>query len=407
VPTFHYAARDRAGRPQQGTQEAPSPAALVTALRDRGWLVLDVHPAASDDGSLVIADLVNPIAWLPPRSIDVELSLQQIAVMLRSGITLLAALETTAEHARRLRMQRIWKTVARRIQEGSSLADAMAEHRCFPHLAVQLVRVGEQTGNLEQVISRSAESLERRRMLRTSLLTALTYPAIVLVAAIGVSTFMILGVIPKLQVFLTAMGRRLPPMTQMLIDFSTFIRVNGPPILIGLVGVAVGMTLFYLWPPGRLILDRLLLRIPVVGRLLRLAATVLFARSLGVLIHSGITLVEGLRTVEQLHRNRYVSSLVAAARNAVLRGGSLAAPLAVRDAFMPMLSCMVAVGETAGTLDDVLEEVARFHEGQLQSAIRQFSAIIEPVIVIVVGAIVGFVYISFFMALFAAAGGPR
>jgi type IV pilus assembly protein PilC len=146
---------------------------------------------------------------------------------------------------------------------------------------------------------------------------------------------------------------------------------------------------------------------PVIGRLLRLAHTVQFARSLGVLIHSGITLVEGLRTVEGLHRNRYISSQVAAARNAVLRGVNLAAPLAVRDAFMPMLSCMVAVGETAGTLDDILEEVARFHETQLQSAIRQFSAIIEPAIVVVVGGIVGFVYISFFMALFSVAGGPR
>jgi type IV pilus assembly protein PilC len=229
----------------------------------------------------------------------------------------------------------------------------------------------------------------------------------VLVAAIGVSAFMIVGVIPKLQVFLTAMGRKLPPMTQLLIDISSAIQSHGLQLTLGLMAAIAALILVYLWPAGRLFLDRLLLRLPIVGRLLRLAATVLFARSLGVLIGSGITLVEGLRTVEQLLRNRYLSSQVAAARNAILRGGSLAAPLAARDAFMPMLSCMVAVGETAGTLDDVLEEVARFHESQLQSAIRQFSAIIEPAIVVVVGGIVGFVYISFFMALFAVAGGPR
>ena len=405
MPNFDFNARDPSGRQQAGSQDAVSSAALVSTLRERGWLVLDVQESAgpAEDWST----LLNPFSWLPPRSIDVEVSLQQIAVMLRSGITLLAALKTVAEQAARRSMRLIWQRVAERIQEGSTLGDALADHRCFPHLVVQLVRVGEQTGNLEPVVSRASDALEKRRLLRTSLLTALTYPAIVLLAAIGVTVFMIVGVIPKLQVFLKALGRKLPAMTQMLIDVSEAVQQHYVQGLIGFAAVVVGMIALYHWPPGRLFLDRFLLRLPIIGRLLRLATTVSFARALGALVRSGITLVEGLRTVEQLHRNRYVAERVASARNAVLRGGNLAEPLAAPDAFMPMLSRMVAIGETTGTLDDVLDEVARFHEGQLQSAIKQFSAIIEPVIVVVVGAIVGFVYISFFLALFAAAGGPR
>jgi type IV pilus assembly protein PilC len=406
MPTFTFTARDPAGRPQAGQQEAASAAALVNSLRERGWLVLDVKPAVADAGPDWLA-LLNPFAWLPPRSIDVEVSLQQIAVMLRSGITLLAALKTVAEQTGRASMRRIWENIAERIQEGSSFGDAAASHGCFSHLVVQLIRVGEQTGTLEPVLTRAAEALERRRNLRTSLLTALMYPAIVFFAAIGVTVFMIVGVIPKLRVFLAALGRKLPPMTQFLIDLSDAVQLYYVQGLIVFGAIVALLVAVYLWPPGRLFLDRWLLRLPVIGRLFRLAATVQFARSLGSLIHSGITLVEALRTVEGLFRNRYVSGQVAAARNAVLRGGSLAPPLAVHDAFMPMLARMVAVGETAGTLDDVLEEVARFHESQLQSAIRQFSAIIEPVIVVVVGAIVGFVYIAFFMALFAAAGGAK
>ena len=132
-----------------------------------------------------------------------------------------------------------------------------------------------------------------------------------------------------------------------------------------------------------------------------------FAHGLAILLRSGITLVEGLRTVELLHRNRWAAVTVAAARNAVLRGGNLAVPLAAPGVFMPMLPCMVAVGESAGTLDEVLEEVARFHENWLQTTIKLLSAIIEPVVIVVVGSIVGFVYIAFFVALFAVAGGPK
>src|SRR5262249_34452756 len=154
-----------------------------------------------------------------------------------------------------------------------------------------------------------------------------TYPAIVLLAAIGVTVFMVVGVIPKLQVFLTALGRRLPPMTQMLLDFSNYVNTHYPQILIGIAGSLATLIAVYLWPPGRFFIDRWLLRMPVIGRLFRLAATVLFARSLGALLRSGITLVEGLRTVEDLHRNRYLAARVTAARNAVLRGGGLAPEL--------------------------------------------------------------------------------
>jgi type IV pilus assembly protein PilC len=404
MPSFAYVARDSAGRPQRGTSEAASPGALVSSLRERGWLVLEVRPAQAD-GAAFEWWMLNPLQWLPPRSVDIELGLQQIAVMLKSGITLLAALKTVSEQSRRRTLGRIWEDVARRIQEGASLADSLALHRCFPHLVVQLVRVGEQTGSLELVINRGADAMERRRLLRTSLLTAMTYPSIVLLAAFGVSAFMVFGVIPKLQTFLSTLGRRLPPTTQLLLDISSALQTYFWQVAGGMVVVLIALVAVYLWPPGRLVIDHLLLRIPVIGRLLRLSATVLFARALGALVQSGITLVEGLRTVEQLFRNRYISATVAAARNAVLRGGTLADQLAGRDAFMPMLAPMVAVGETAGTLDDILDDVARFHENQLQSAIRQFSAIIEPVVIVVVGSIVGFVYISFFLALFAAAGG--
>jgi type IV pilus assembly protein PilC len=319
-------------------------------------------------------------------------------------LTLLNALTAVAEQAQRPKMGRIWSDVARRIQEGTSLADALGQHRRFSPMLVQLVRVGEETGELEPVLTRAANILEHRRQMLASLLTALAYPAIVLVAAIGVTAFMALNLIPKLERFLSTIGRRLPAMTQLLLDISQEVRIYTPHALLGLAAASAALVALYLWPPGRLWIDRILLRIPLVGALFRLAGTVSFASGLSALLHSGITLLEGLRTVERLQQNRYLARQVAVARDAVMRGDNLAPPLATKHAFMPMLSRMVAVGESAGTLDEVLEEVARFYEAQLQSTIRRFSVIVEPAIIVIVGGIVGFVYISFFMALFAAGG---
>lgn len=407
MPTFLFEARDSTGRPQRGTLEAASANALVSSLRQRGWLVLNVQAASDAVAPAAILARLNPFAWLPPRMVDVELSLQQIAVMLRSGLTLLTALRTVAEQARRQKLHRIWEHVAERIQEGASFADAMSAYRCFPRLVVQLVRVGEQSGSLELVLTRAAAAMESQRNLRTSLLTALAYPSIVLVMALGVTTLMLLVLIPKLQKLLQAFGRKLPAMTQMLLDLSTFVQTYLPHLLLGVLLISAALVLLYLWPPGRLALDRFILRVPLLGPIFRLAGTVTFAQGLGILTRSGITLLEGLRTVEQLHSNRYLASRVSQARLRVLQGSTLAEPLAASRAFMPMLSRMVAVGESAGTLDEVLDEVARFHEAQLQRAIRQLSVLVEPAIIVIVGGIVGFVYASFFIALFAAAGAVR
>src|ERR1051325_9735461 len=270
MPAFTFEARNGAGQRQQGTQDAPSAAEVCHTLRQRGWLLLSVKPAsdaAADAANWTViftwllgrdgqpaawGERLSPLAWIGPRSIDVEFSLQQMSVMLRSGLTLLAALKTIAEYARVRSMRKVWEDVAERIQQGSNLADAMEKHRCFSYMVLQMIRVGELTGTLDQVVARAAETLERRRLLKTQVLTALTYPAIVLVTAIGVSIFMIVSVIPKLRVFLEALGRKLPPITQSLLDVSAFFQTHGINILIGIFALTVVVTALYLWPPGRL-----------------------------------------------------------------------------------------------------------------------------------------------------------
>ncbi|MGE0433951.1 MAG: type II secretion system F family protein [Planctomycetota bacterium] len=404
MPEFDWNALDTAGNRQQGRSTAPAPTDVASELRDRGMLVLGIRPIEARANPVRSMPMPGLFDLLPIRSVHVELALHQIAVMLRSGLTLLATLQAVAEQSAHPRLGRVWRSVIARIEAGASLADSMQPHRCFSSLVVHLTRVGEQTGQLDAVLSRAAETLEQRRTLRTHLLTAMMYPAIVFISSISVALFLVMSVIPKVEVFLRATGRRLPGVTVALLDVSTWLQLNGRYVLIGSIAMAAGLIVLRRWQPGRIWTDHMLLRIPVFGALLRIAATASFSRSMSILLRSGVSLLESLRTSSGLLANQYMARVVDDARERVLAGSSLAPQLATPHAFLPMLPRMVAVGESAGTLDDVLDEVTRFHEMQLQSAIRRISALIEPLIILFVGSIVGFVYIAFFLALFAAGG---
>ncbi|MCH2127373.1 MAG: type II secretion system F family protein [Pirellulaceae bacterium] len=401
MPIYAFTARDANGTPREGTLEAASPNDAATELRDRGWLIISVNEQTATSPN---TSLLAKLPFLGPSSLHVEISLQQIAVMLRGGLTLLSSLNTCSEQAPRASMRRIWAEVIERIQEGASFSDALSEYSCIPDYAVRLIRVGEQTGVLESVLVQAAQMMTSRREAKRDLMTALAYPSIVVVAATGVTTYMVTYLIPKLSEFLRGIGKELPAMTQFLMDISEFVQQYGFAILGGILTTLVAFTLIYMSQSGRLACDRIALRLPIIGRIFRLSGTTTFSQCLGILVRSGITVLEGLVTVEQLHYNRFLAQTVQRARESVMQGRSLADTLKVKGAYMPLLTSMTAVAEQAGNLDEVLDEVSRFHENQLKSMIRQLAAWITPVVTIVVGGIVGFVYIAFFLALFAAAG---
>lgn len=245
--------------------------------------------------------------------------------------------------------------------------------------------------------------LEQRRKLRSQILTAMAYPSIVFIVTLGVAAFMVFHVIPKLQQFLRSMGKALPWMTQLLVDVTDFINTNvwyGVGIL---VAAMVTLVALRSWPRGRLVTDWLFLTIPVLGGAFRLGGTAAFARNLGTLIQSGVTVLDSMHSIQKLIANQYLASVVMGAREDVAQGRTLADALRSRAGFTPMLSRMIAIGESSGRLDEVLDEAARFYENQLQRSIRRLAALVEPAMLLAVGGIVGFVYISFFMALFAAA----
>jgi type IV pilus assembly protein PilC len=379
---------------------ATTAAEASAALRAEGHLLLSLTEAAP--ASAPHAPPPWHPAWLRPvRPFDIEIGLQQLSLMLKSGVSLLPALETVAEQSLSPRAARTWRRIRDAVSSGTSLSAAIAAHgRRFGAATIELVRVGEQTGELDTALLHAARQLESQRNLKTLLLNALAYPFFAVLLALAVSVFLVVGVIPKIAEFLETGGAALPASTQFLLDLSAALRARGPVILLALAALTALYLLLRALPAGRRALDTLSLRLPVTGRIRRLAGTAVFARAMGMLVQSGVTLLVSLDTARALLTNTRLADRVQSAREAVLRGGALAPALRPRHDLMPMLAQMVAVGETTGSLADAFTEVARFHEMMLAVAIKRFGAAIEPLLILLTGGLVGYVYIAFFMALF-------
>lgn len=399
--------KDRMGNRKTIARTAETKEDLVSSLRARGDIVLSVEivggPAESRDSGTV--PFWHP-SWLKPvTGFDIEMGFRQLASMLKSGVSLLVALQTVASQARHPRAANLWNSVYDEICAGKSLSDAMdARRKIFGAISVQLVRVGEHSGELDSSLSGAADQLESRRNLRMMVMNALAYPALATLMAIGVSVYLVVAVIPKIAEFLEQGGATLPAMTQMLVDLSGWMKMHGMGIVYCVAAFIAFAVIVRGVPRGREIFDSCMLKIPVAGRIMRLSGTAVFSKAMSLLLNSGVSLLESLSVTKSLLANSRLSRRIGDAYNQVMRGSALADALYEAREFMPMLPRMAAVGETTGSLGDSFAEVARFHELTLSITIKRFSVTIEPVMILVTAGIVGFVYISFFMALFSMAG---
>lgn len=401
MATFAFSARDESGQTQTGVVDATSASMVVSQLRDRGWMVLKIAQQLDATGASKSPGLLDGL--MGPRSVHVELSLRQLAVMLRGGISLLSAMQTVATQSDSKAIRTVYDRLIDEVQQGRSFSDALESQPGFPAFLVRLVRVGERTGIQETVLVQGAEMMRTRRETVREIATALSYPVIVLLAAGGATLYMVTTLIPKLTTLLQGLGKPLPPMTQSLVTVSNIFQEWGTTMLaIAGCGIIL-LVLAYLSPSSRIVIDRWVLRIPVIGKIFRLSGTLTFSQTLGTLINSGVTVLDSLVTVQQMHTNTYFASIVQRSRDAIIRGNNLADTLREKGAYMPLLATMTAVGEQSGNLDEVLEEVSTFHRSQLSGLISLLSAWVTPVIIVVVGSIVGYVYIAFFLGMFAIA----
>jgi type IV pilus assembly protein PilC len=238
----------------------------------------------------------------------------------------------------------------------------------------------------------------------TEVRMALAYPLVVTTAAIAIAAYLVLHVIPQLQVFLSAMGRDLPAMTQRLIDLSQWLQLHGVKLVAIGSGLLATLAIILYTPRSRNLWDRAILRLPIIGSVLRLSGTATLSKGLAVMMHSGIRLVEALQIATGMQRNRFLANLLVQADCGVRRGQPLAPFLSARGGFTPILSSMVEVAERAGNMDQTLSEVAKLCDTELKAKVKRLSRMVEPATIVISGGIVGYVYIAFFVALMSAGG---
>lgn len=405
---FTYQARDDAGRPQTGTTVAAGAEAAAEELRRRGWLIIELYESRNLETRAGAArrEKIQFLPFFRPRKREVERGLRQISLMLRNGLTLLVALRTVAENSLSRPSRALWNSVADSVETGSTFAESLQMWpREFSPLIVELARAGEFAGTLDVSLDRGADHMERARELRTRVLQALFYPAIVLTLTIVVALVMFVKVLPEMEKFLQTVNRKLPPLTENVLAISRFL--SAYIYHIGIVVIAAGVAVWILTrtPAARATLERFLLRVPILGTIRQLSSTILFSRSMAVLIGNGIGIVKSLELAGGILQNPVAAAVVRDARERIIGGGTLAESLGESRIFSPLLRRMISIGERSGALERIFEDAATFHESDLQRWIRTASALAEPVVTIAIGAVVGIVYTAFFLAVFAAAGG--
>jgi general secretion pathway protein F len=399
---FQYRAVDPQGKVVEGTIEAPEVPAVVARLHDRGLIPITIG-AAAEGARPRTRGALPTLPTLGRRRVkgrDLLVLTQELSALVSSGLPLDRSLATLAELADNAELKRIITEVLHAVQGGKSLAEAMSQHRVFPPLYVNMVRAGEIGGFLEQVLERLAEYLERAQALRDDVKSALTYP-VVLLCAMGASIAVLLVyVLPKFSSLFTDMGKALPLQARLLLALSDGLRGYWW-LFAGAVGAAVGSFRYSIRTPrGRYSWDQTKLRIALVGPLLRKMEVASLARTLGTLLKSGVPMLQALGIVKEIVGNQVISRAIGEVEVGVREGAGVAEPLARTGVFPALAVQMIAVGEETGRLDELLMRVAEHFDREVRTSIQQFTRLLEPVLILVMGLGVGFIVISMLSAIF-------
>lgn len=401
MPLFSYTALTASGSELAGKQQATDINMAMRDLRERGLRVLEIKPARGQSGFLGQANFSD---WLASqRSVSSSALIfffRQMSFMLRAGLPVMQALELANVQVSSSRLKLTIRLMLKDIEAGHALSLAMKKHKdVFPKMAVNLVLAGENTGDLDAIMERLAVHLEKKAAVRAHMINAMIYPTIVVIAAIGVATFMVVKIIPKFADFLLAQGKVLPPSTQALIDISIYVRANGIFIIAAAIAFIIAIILIYQTKRGRYFIDSSVLRIPVIGAMLTTGAMAQMTWALSTLLSSGVTVYQALKVTADLMGNRVYSDKLNNASEKILTGKDMANSLQHRQIPVLVLQ-MIAVGERTGSLDRILQEMGAYYEQLLETAIKRLSAMIEPAMILLIGGMVGFVYYAFFQALF-------
>ncbi|MFZ4586145.1 MAG: type II secretion system F family protein [Acidimicrobiia bacterium] len=395
--TYAYRVRDREGRIVEGQLEADSVPLVATKLRSMGYTPINIE---SKDTAALQRELKLPGANRVKLK-DVAVMSRQLATMINSGLPLLRALTILAEQTENKELARTVNAVRLDVERGASFSQALQKHpKAFNKLYVSMVRSGETSGTLESVLNRLSETLERQLELRRRVRSAMAYPVIVALLVSFITAAMLLFIVPQFETMYRDLGGQLPLPTRMLLAVSNVFRSSF--LIIIALGIAGGFG-FRKWiatEKGRAAWDAIKLRVPVFGALIRKTALARFSRTLAALTRSGVPILESLDIVAETSGNSVIAKAVRATQRAVKTGEPIAKPLEQHEVFPPMVVQMMAVGEETGALDEMLDKVADFYDQEVAATVDALTSLIEPLLIVVMGGIVGTMIICLYLPMF-------
>jgi len=398
MPIFIYKAINRAGRKISGDLDAPNLELAENTLLRRGYKQIKVKPKPKDifEGTFLEARV-------KPR--DMVIFSRQFATMINSGVPILQSLQVMCEQTENPRLRRKLYEIHNDVEGGSSLYDALTKHRdVFDDLYINMVNAGETGGVLDVVLNRLSEYIEKAANLKSKVKGAMIYPGVVAFVAVAVISIILIFVIPTFEQMFADFGSALPLPTLIVTNLSRWVKGNIGWIFLGLIGLGICFSMFYKWEKGKILVDRWLLFLPLFGPLLRKVAVARFSRTFSTMMASGVPILYALEIVAKTAGNKTVELGVMEARKSISEGQTLNEPLDATGVFPPMVIHMLSIGETTGTLDSMMAKVADFYDDEVDVAVSTLTSLIEPVMIVFLGAIIGGLVISMYLPIFKIAG---
>jgi type IV pilus assembly protein PilC len=394
--TFSYQARDMSGKIVSGIQDALNEDNAVTSLMSRGLMVLSLQAKAS-------ATKARKKSWTVKET-DLVLFTRQLSTMIEAGISLvqaMTALYDQCDPKRQKSLRHIISDVTTRVQGGETFHESIAKHpRVFDRLFISMVKAGEHGGLLAEILDRLAGFLEASARLRKKVKSAMTYPVIVICIAMAITTFLIVKVVPIFGEIFKDFGSKLPAPTQFLIDVSDFMRGEWYFLILIIGGTFFGIRTFLRSKGGKQLWDKWKLKLPVFGPLIHKICMSRFARTFAQLIRSGVPILEVLDIVGGASGNHVVETSIKGVSDDVEKGDNLSVALSKKTIFPPMMLRMVAAGEATGKIDTMLEKMADFWDEEIEAMLDALTSLIEPMLIVFLGVIVGGIVIAMFLPIF-------
>lgn len=393
MPVFEYTAKSvQSGQLVKGTLEVASRDDVIAHIRRNRMTLVSVREAPKS---------LNITFGGGITTRDVVIFTRQFATMINAGLPLVQSLNILAQQTENKKLAEVTRAVVYDVEAGNTLADALAKHpKAFSDLYTNMVAAGEAGGILDTILGRLATFLEKNDAIVRKVKGAMVYPAVIISVAVLAIAILLIFVIPTFEEMFASVDMELPLPTRLVIGMSSFLTDWWWALILGLAAVTVGMRQYYGTIGGKRVIDGLALNAPVIGDLLRKSAVSRFTRTLGTLLSSGVSILDGLEITAKTAGNRVIHDAVMSSRQSIAGGETIAGPLQQSGVFPPMVISMIAVGEQTGGLDEMLSKIADFYDDEVDVAVSALLSLMEPMMIVVLGVVVGGIIVAMYLPIF-------